>query len=524
MAKTRKFEKIKERAANVINEHDKKQHKFDRWMSRALATFMNAAAAVIFLHDNIQARCDKHWMIFKYKAAHFINDIKEKAEGQGKKILAHFTVILLSAIALVTIMSYSTGYEYSYNGRVLGYVKDQNDVLKILSLVNDQLSQDQGYEINIDKDSDIEFKLIFILDKEQDDIDTVLNRFTYMSDTKAQGYGIYVDGRQVVTCKDEETAKKVLDAVTDEFTEKSKDITYSEVGFQEKVEIKKTTVKLKNISSYNQAKKIMLTSGSKEIAYTVKNGDSIYGICEKYDISVNELKKNNDDFDMNMIHAGDKIIISKASAAVSVKTVALEKYAEKVKYKTKVIKNNSMYKGNSKVIQEGKNGKRVVIAEVTRINGDKISKKEISTKTITKTITKVIEKGTKEPPKTAATGSLTYPIQGATITSYFGYRWGRLHEGVDFGVSEGTTVRAADGGVVVQSGWNGAYGICVQIDHENGMKTLYAHCSSTLVSAGERVYKGQAISLSGNTGRSTGPHLHFEVIVNGSVTDPFNYI
>lgn len=524
MGKTRKFKKIEDFAAGIITLHDEKQAKFDIWLVRAVATFMNAAAALIYLHDNLQARWDRLWMIIKYKLENKLYDLREAAQGQGRKILGHFTVILLTTIALVSVMSYSTGFEYYYNGRSLGYVKDQNQVTKILDLVSEQLSREHGYRINISEESDIEFKPIFILDKELDDIDTVLNRFTYMSDTRAEGYTIYVDGRATVTCKDMTTAESVLQAVTDEYTKEKDNVIYKEVGFEEDVEIRKTNVRLKNISSYSEARKRILTGGSKEITYKIKKGDSIYGICEEYSITVDELKKNNPKLDIDMIHEGEELIITKASAAVSVRTVSQEKYAEKIEYKTKVVKNNSMYKGNSKVIQEGKNGKRVVTAKVIRVNGDKVSKTEISSKTITKPVTKIIEKGTKEPPKTAATGSLTNPVPGFSVTSYFGYRWGRLHEGVDLAGPVGTTVRSADGGRVVSAGWYGAYGICVEIDHENGMTTRYAHCNDTLVSAGERVYKGQAIALSGNTGRSTGPHLHFEVRVNGSVVDPFNYI
>ena len=524
MGKKSKIKKIEDYAAGLITLHDEKQEEFDIRIRHAIATFFNAAAAVIFLHDNIQARLDRRWMIIRYHVAKWLNDIREAAEGHGKKILGHFTLILLSTVAFVAIMSYATGFEYFYNGRSLGYVKDQNDVTKILNLVSEQLSREHGYKINISENSDIEFKPIFILDKELDDIDTVLERFTYMSDTKAEGYTLYVDGMAVVTCKDQATVEKVLNALIDEFTEEKDNVVYKEKGFDEDVEIRKTTVRLKNISSYTEAKRRILTGGSKEIKYVVEDGDTLYGICEKYNISLEELEANNAHQDLSMIHKGDELIITKATALVSVRTISQEKYAKKIEYKTKVIKNDSMYKGNSKVIQEGKNGKKVVTARVIRVNGDKVSETELSSKIITKPVTKIIEKGTKEPPKTAATGTMINPVPGFTVTSYFGYRWGRLHEGVDLAGPQGTTVRAADGGRVVMAGWNGAYGICIEIDHENGLKTLYAHCNDALVSVGERVYKGQAIALSGNTGRSTGPHLHFEVILNGSVVDPFNYI
>ena len=127
------------------------------------------------------------------------------------------------------------------------------------------------------------------------------------------------------------------------------------------------------------------------------------------------------------------------------------------------------------------------------------------------------------------TGQLAAPVN-APITSDFGWRihpiYGtrRLHAGTDFGVDEGTPVHAADGGVVVEAGWISGYGYTVIIDHGNGMSTLYAHNSDVAVSPGQTVSKGQVVSYSGNTGGSTGPHLHFEVRINGEPTDPMGYL
>ena len=127
------------------------------------------------------------------------------------------------------------------------------------------------------------------------------------------------------------------------------------------------------------------------------------------------------------------------------------------------------------------------------------------------------------------TGQLAAPVV-APITSDFGWRihpiYGtrRLHAGTDFGVDEGTPVHAADGGVVVEAGWVSGYGYTVIIDHGNGMSTLYAHNSDVAVSPGQTVSKGQVVSYSGNTGGSTGPHLHFEVRINGEPTDPMGYL
>jgi murein DD-endopeptidase MepM/ murein hydrolase activator NlpD len=116
-----------------------------------------------------------------------------------------------------------------------------------------------------------------------------------------------------------------------------------------------------------------------------------------------------------------------------------------------------------------------------------------------------------------------WPCQGAVISG-FGMRWGRMHEGVDISCSYGQPIWAAAAGTVIWSGWRGGYGNCVVVDHGNGLATLYAHASSVLVGVGQSVSQGQTVALIGSTGNSSGPHLHFEVRVNGSAVDPLLYL
>jgi murein DD-endopeptidase MepM/ murein hydrolase activator NlpD len=120
-------------------------------------------------------------------------------------------------------------------------------------------------------------------------------------------------------------------------------------------------------------------------------------------------------------------------------------------------------------------------------------------------------------------GTFIWPVNG-TFTSPFGYRWGRLHAGIDIAVPEGTPLRAADSGRVIIAGWTGGYGNYTCIAHSGSLSTCYGHQSRIAVSVGQNVSKGQVIGYSGNTGNSTGPHLHFEVRVNGNPVDPMGYL
>ena len=123
----------------------------------------------------------------------------------------------------------------------------------------------------------------------------------------------------------------------------------------------------------------------------------------------------------------------------------------------------------------------------------------------------------------SGSGLLAWPVSGP-VTSGFGSRWGRMHEGIDIAVPLGTAVRAAAAGTVINAGWMGGYGNLVVVDHGNGLSTAYAHNTSFAVSVGQSVAAGEVVSYSGSTGNSTGPHVHFEVRVDGSAVDPLGYL
>lgn len=490
---------------------------------KLITKIRDAAAAVVFGYDAIMARYDRLSLIVRYRLAHRIHERRDWILERKKWLLGHFAGAILVAIALVAVFSSATGFQYAYNGKVLGYVKNQEDVTKVLDLVSAELTKEYGANIHIDPKSNIRFELVSVLDKETDDIDTVLNRFTYLSDMEAEAYGIYVNGKLLTACATEQDAKAVLEEVQKQYLKSEGETTYEHIGFKEKVKIMPFATKLIYIDGIDDAAEKILTGGSKELVYEVKKGDTYSDITKKYDTTFDELKKINPDLKEDSLYPGDKIIMHKAVPAVTVVTVETSTYAETVKYRTVYKKSSSMYEGDYTVDQEGHDGKRVVTARITRENGESVDKKILESETIKEPVKKIVTRGTKEVPKTRPTGTLIMPVSGYTLTSGFGWRWGRNHDGLDLAAPEGTTIRAADGGTVTRAGWYSGYGLCIDIDH-GGKTTRYGHCSSVSVSAGEQVYQGQVIGAVGNTGNSYGAHCHFEVRIGGAAVNPLDYM
>ena len=439
-----------------------------------------------------------------------------------KKIIKDGIIILVAGVSTVAVFASAVDYEYAYNGRTLGVVKEQRDVLEILDMVSEELSLEYGSVISIDPETDITFNPVISFGKDIDDADTVLRRFTYMGDIQAQAYGIVVDGERIVVVESEKIAKDVLEEIKGLYTKKNKKYEY--IGFAEDIKIEPFSTTLANVSSKAAAIKKIKQGGQQQVTYKVKAGDTLYGICEKLGVSLSELKEMNPDVKETMtLHVGDKFVTQQAIPLITVETIEVSTFAEAIDFETVTKESKNYFKGESVVVQAGKKGKARVTARLTKQNGKTVEREDLEVETIQEPVERIIAKGTKPVPPKKGTGTFMRPVNAGIYAGY-GMRWGRMHYGVDFAASTGTPIYAADGGTVIFSGWSGAYGYVVTIDHGANKKTLYAHCSRLLVSAGTKVYKGQHIAAVGSTGRSTGPHCHFEIFINGANVNPSYYV
>ena len=241
-----------------------------------------------------------------------------------------------------------------------------------------------------------------------------------------------------------------------------------------------------------------------------------------YDTTVEELMSANPEKNPSKLKPGDEVELLVPTSKLTVETIEEVEYTEQTDYEVVVENDASMYTNQKKVKKEGQEGLSKIVASAVRHNGILVEKNIINEEVIQAPVSELVVKGTKQVPKTMATGIFMMPTRGR-VSSPYGTRWGRMHRGVDIAASTGTPIYAADGGTVTISKYSGALGNMIEIDHGNGIKTRYGHASKLIVKAGTKVYKGQHIANVGNTGYSTGPHLHLEVLINGVQVNPNKY-
>lgn len=452
---------------------------------------------------------------------------KEFCEEHKKPLLLAFSILLTITVGVAGVFNYCTAYEYSYNGRHLGYVKEKDTVLRITDLVQGALTEDKNLDVVIDAKDDITFKRVPIIGSSitPDSSDEVLKRLTYMGDVNVKAYGIYVNGSKMGAVESKDTAAAVLQDIKDRYTSDYEVSEIEEAVFIEKVEVKKSNTPLQDVVSEEAMVERLCTSGEKDSVHKVLVGETLADIAKLYSMTEDELLEDNKNVDPKKLEVGSTLTIKQNAPVLTVKITEMVTYDKVVEHEVEKKKTKDIYKGDKETKQKGKDGLNEITARITTVNGEVIEEDNLVTTVKKEPVKEIILVGTKKRPATVGSGKFAWPASGGyTLTSNFGSRWGRTHEGIDLGCSVGTDVLASDGGTVTVAGYSGAYGYLVEIDHQNGMVTRYGHNSSVLVNVGDKVYKGQHIAESGNTGRSTGPHIHFEIRVNGTAQNPLNYL
>jgi murein DD-endopeptidase MepM/ murein hydrolase activator NlpD len=222
--------------------------------------------------------------------------------------------------------------------------------------------------------------------------------------------------------------------------------------------------------------------------------------------------------------AKDRMRVARARTTVTRRKVAAVTRAVSIRTEQARVVRNQLV-AEEAALSEARGEKRATLTSVAEQRREYLHEVEALAQVSAQLASRIqASQGSSSLPPVRPSGSgLMWPVSGP-VTSPFGWRWGRMHEGIDIAVPTGTPVRAAASGRVIIAGWMGGYGNLVVIDHGGGLSTAYGHNSSFAAGAGTSVSQGQVVAYAGSTGNSTGPHVHFEVRVNGSPVDPLGYL
>lgn len=456
-----------------------------------------------------------------------LNDINWKSP---KNIFALLLINIVIFGGVYYLSQTTSAISIAINGENLGYVSSKEEAK---SLINEVLSkQGSQFGIKAQTDDDIEYKKVRVKKKEYelnivkpDDLVTSITPFS-------EGTGLEVDGEVIAVLQNDKAVDEVLSKYIEYQTKPSETNKVNSSEITEEVKKIKVKVSPDDVETVEKAQNKIIQGDITVTNYTVKQDDSLWLIARQNGMFTDEIIEANPNLsEESILQPGELIKISKVEPYLTVISKGERVVNETIPFDVVTTRDNSLGYGQRVIKQAGKDGEKAVTYSYVEENGKIIEKSVVEEKVLSEPEKQIVALGPNRPvtigySSSRGSGSVSgiiWPLRGI-ITSYFGYRGLEFHTGLDINGSTGQPYIAAAAGKVIYAGWKGNYGIVIDIDHGDGVVTRYAHSSKLAVSVGQQVNQGQVIGYVGSTGRSTGPHLHFEVITNGRVVNPLNYL
>ena len=458
----------------------------------------------------------------------FLKKFDFKMDLNNKKLrqaLAGFMIIVILGLGYAGYAineAKARAFDVYLGTEKIGTTRNEEDIVTIIEFLKAELSN--TYEAEVVLDKEVRFEPTHVRESE-----IISNAdFNEIIQSKASflvaAHSLVIDGEEIGAVKTEDDAEMILEAIKEPYiASDSENTKIKEVSLLEEVKIVDKDISFEELTKPEELITKIRDGGVEKKIHTIEVGENFWTIASIYGLKASDIEAANPDKDQLKLKPGEEINLVMAKSLLTVSTLEEVEYMEDINFEVIVELNDNMFTNEKKTKVEGQRGQSKIIANEIKHNGVVIEKEIVNEQVIKEPINQVVVKGTKEVPKTAATGVLAMPTRGR-ISSRYGARWGRTHRGLDIAAPTGTPINAADGGTVSFSGYKNSLGYMVEINHGNGLVTRYAHCSKLLVKKGDKVYKGQQIAKVGNTGNSTGPHLHLEVLKNGVHQNPSKYV
>ena len=451
---------------------------------------------------------------------------------RGILFLLRWLAPVAGALVLIHVIqiyqNQTLALKIEYNGEDLGYILDE-------AVFNEAESAMKGRIINETyiKPKDIvpQFELSAVEPDQLLSVDELTNKLIRASGNKIEeATGLYIQNRFISAVRDGDGLLDFLNGMLEKYSEDGMDVTTT-VQFVKKVEIKKGLYPVSSIQPLKELEEKLSGEERGEKRYIVEEEDTPIRIAYKAGITLQQLKNLNPGVEENLL-IGDSLLISQSVPFMGVKVTKLDKHEEEVEYKIQQETDPKRNIGYTMVKQEGENGLEEVTDQVVLIDGIETSRTTVNTVTLKEAVDKIIVVGGNKPlqfiPSTQSgkipSGTFGWPAAGGSITTGFLGYYGHTGSDITFSGCYGTPIYASLDGQVVTAGWRGLYGYCIIINHGGGIQTLYAHCSKLYVTPGQQVSKGELIGAIGRTGNASGPHLHFEIRINGTPVNAAPYL
>ena len=452
------------------------------------------------------------------------------------KLLPRMAMYILPLCALavwVAVFNHMVYQPYALavqvNGQTVGYVANE----AVFNLAREDVQQRINYSGTEKKEWTIEPTYTISVGHTVMDENEMANAIlSSASDEISTGTALYLDGELTAVCADGSSLRGYISSLLEPYEDpENSNVT---VGFNKSVDLEEGIYFNESFMDFQDVVNKLSGVQQAEKIYKVQAGDTLWAIAQKNDLTFKELSALNTNFkgapltETSNIQEGDELIVTKEEATLEVRITKVETRQEEIPYSTETTESKDLNKGVTRTTQEGENGLRnVTMRNVYDTNGTLLEQTILSTETIKEPVNKKVVVGTKK----ASTGGAKY-ITGSgrfiwPVPNYkYCSRWySSGHKGVDICAAAGTPIYATASGTVTKAGYERAgagrgYGYSVIISHGSGYTSVYAHCLSLTVHAGQSVKQGQLIGYVGSTGRSSGNHCHFEIRLNGSYIPP----
>ena len=479
-----------------------------------------------------------------------VSKLNVLSNGKSNKVKkAAVSVLLISSISFNMAFAKESEdntlkeiYHIYTDGEYVGAISDQTKIQSMLDKkVEESSSLFKDLSLTAGSNLSVVSEQVFTPNTEDE---TTLQKLEDLIEVEAKAFALSINDEMTVYVKDLDAYNEALRKLKLHFVSedelnileaknntsqslpdlKENETRISNLTLKEKVSGVTVETDPSQIVSPEDAVKLLLEGTLEKELYTVAVGDVLGTIANKHNLTSAELMVLNPGLtDSTVLQIGQELNVTVLKPLINIEVQYEKKSIEAILHTKKVEETEDMYKGDTKVKQEGTDGQKDVTYLISKENGVQVGQSVVEETILVEPKDHIVLKGTKVIPSRGE-GVFAWPAEGGYISSKMGYRWGRQHEGIDIARPSGFNIKASDNGIVVAAGWDGTYGNRIIIDHQNGYKTTYAHLSSISATVGQVVPTGTKIGVMGSTGRSTGTHLHFEVEKNGVTINPLTVL